>query len=89
MNYQENENENIWEFIKDILIYEDAYIRYDHDEENFNIYKEKGEEKKHPLHHLDIFYSTGSTFKLGLKDKINIEKFLYLLKVDEDSLFLN
>jgi hypothetical protein len=61
--------------LEEILQFEPTYIRYDNDPENEN-------GKLHPLHHLDINYSSYGTYKLGLdnavadgylEDMLNIE----------------
>lgn len=51
---------DFWSVFRELLIFEDGYIRYDHDAEN-----EAGD--LHPLHHLDVCYSSSPAFKLGLK----------------------
>ena len=43
-----------------LLEYEYGYLRYDHDEEHAS--------EKHPQDHLDVFYNTAATFKVGLKE---------------------
>ena len=53
---------------------EPGYIRFDHDPE-----REKAD--LHPLNHVDINYSTYSTYKIGLKDRMvsdHFEDMLYL-----------
>ncbi len=50
--------DELWSLIKELLIFEDGYIRFDHDPENEN-------GRQHPLNHLDICYSRASTFKIG------------------------
>ncbi|MFW3381952.1 hypothetical protein [Aliarcobacter butzleri] len=88
MEYQD-ENEYIWDFLKELLTYEDAYLRYDFDPNTFEEYRKKGIADHHPTNHYDIFYTTGSTFKLGLKSTINFDDFLSLLKVNSKCSFLN
>lgn len=56
-------NDRYWQFIRSLFLFEDGYIRYDYDPLHC-----KGD--SHPLNHLDIFYSSGSTFKLGLRSKM-------------------
>lgn len=65
---------NFWSIFRDLLMHEDGYIRYDCDEVRNNGHL-------HPLHHLDVFYSSGNTFKLGVKNKISAEHFLDVLDV--------
>ena len=67
----DDQNQNIWPIIKDLLFSESGYLRYDHDPEH-----EDG--LMHPLDHYDIFYSPKSTFKLGLNDSIESTKLLDL-----------
>lgn len=50
--------------LEDLLLQEPAYVRYDYDEKN-------AMEQKHPLHHLDINYSSAGTYKIGLKKSID------------------
>lgn len=59
-------HESIWCVFRDLMLCDDGYIRYDYDQE-----REDGD--RHPLNHLDIFYSQASTFKLGLRNKVTIE----------------
>ncbi len=70
-----------WSFLKELLLFEDGYIRYDHDEERNN-------GLNHPLNHLDIFYSSGSTFKIGLTSRIPEDFLLKLLDSQSDCFFL-
>ena len=53
-------------------MYEDGYIRYDYDEKHEN-------DDVHPLNHYDIFYSSFSTFKVGLRDRLRTEDMLDFL----------
>ena len=41
-------NLNFWSFLRELLLYEDGYIRYDYDEEH-------QDGLLHPLNHYDIF----------------------------------
>jgi len=61
---------NYWPVLKDLLMLEDGYLRYDMDETGYREAKEKKQEHRHPIHHIDIFYSNGTTFKLGLDKSI-------------------
>ncbi|WP_313035049.1 hypothetical protein [Acinetobacter sp.] len=60
---------------------EDGYLRFDYDEENCNGYL-------HPLNHLDVNYSNSSTFKLGIKSKINFHTFWDILRSDTNCFYL-
>lgn len=76
--FEENCDENFWSFLKDLLLMEDGYIRYDYDKDEYEKFKSKGEEDKHPLNHYDIFYTSSNTFKIGLKDKLSEDQFIDL-----------
>ncbi|MBZ4037300.1 hypothetical protein K6T82_21245 [Flavobacterium sp. 17A] len=67
----ENEsNSNYWPVLKDLIMLEDGYLRYDMDEKGFKEASEKQQQHRHPLHHIDVFYTNGATFKLGLEKSI-------------------
>ncbi|BFU78243.1 hypothetical protein ALC152_14580 [Arcobacter sp. 15-2] len=85
---EENFNKDFWLFLRELLMSEDGYIRYDYDEINYNKYKEKGEELKHPLNHYDIFYTNYSTFKIGLNQKIDENYFQDFVDVSSNCKFL-
>ena len=55
-----------WSFFWSLLSFESGYLRYDFDEKN-----EDG--LLHPLHHFDIFFSSNSTFKVGLDGPVKLE----------------
>lgn len=78
--------ENNWEnidldvackLVKYLMLFESGYLRYDHDEE-----REKG--GMHPEHHLDIFFSSSSTMKLGLKNSVKSEWFIDLVNINTE-----
>lgn len=75
----ENEWENInldgvCELVKHLMLFEPGYLRYDHDVEHKN-------GAMHPEHHLDIFFSSGGTMKLGLKNSVESEWFIDLVNI--------
>ena len=72
---------DIWALFRELLLFEDGYIRYDNDLERQNGHR-------HPLHHLDIFYSNSSTFKLGLHSGISSGDFEDLLDTETDCHFV-
>lgn len=86
--YQENCDENFWIFLRELLLMEDGYIRYDYDIDNYEKAKEKGEEDKHPLNHYDLFYSSNATFKIGLKKEIKNEEFIDFFDINTDCKYL-
>lgn len=70
-----------WPLIKELLSLESGYIRYDHDPERAN-------GRLHPLHHLDIFSGSKSTFKLGLNGYISESEFSDMLNLKTDCRFI-
>ena len=80
-DYQEECDENFWEFLRELLLMEDGYIRYDYDEEHEN-------GNLHPLNHYDLFYSSHATFKIGLNDKLSEDEFVDLLDIKSDCKYL-
>ena len=85
---EEDYNENFWIFLREILLTEDGYIRYDHDEDGYNTALGNGYQHRHPLHHFDLFYTNKATFKLGLKAAITNDDFYDLLDVKTDCKYL-
>lgn len=79
---------DIFPLIKELLLLEDGYIRYDYDELNYKKAVDKGCPHLHPLNHLDIFYTNTQTFKLGLDDRLDHGKLLNTLSIDTDCLYL-
>lgn len=78
----EEEADRHWALVRELLSFEDGYLRFDHDRENEN-------GKMHPLTHLDICYSTASTYKIGtyrtpcakyLKDLLNTKTNAFFLE---------
>lgn len=72
LNY--NDDNKIWKLLKKLLFLECGYLRFDYDEEYQN-----GD--YHPINHYDIYYSNSNTFKLGLNETIDVEKFIDLLDI--------
>ena len=64
----------VCELVKHLMLFEPGYIRYDHDREHAN-------GAMHPEHHLDIFFSSDSTMKLGLSTGIGSEWFIDLVNI--------
>jgi len=79
---------NFWMFLRELLLAEDGYIRYDKDEKGFLDAKEKGEEHRHPLNHYDVFYSNNASFKLGLDNEIVQNEFVDLLDIKTDCKYI-
>ena len=74
-------NAGFWSLLRELFLFEDGYIRYDYDEKNEN-------GLKHPLYHLDVFYCSGSTFKIGLRHKITDDHLVDFLNLETDCHFL-
>ena len=74
--YQESNDDSYWGLIRELLLMEGGYLRYDYDKDN---YDRHGQSDVHPLNHYDLFYSGNATFKIGLKEKIKPAEFIDLL----------
>lgn len=72
---------DFWCLFRELLVLEDGYIRYDHDEIRKN-------GKLHPVDHLDVFYSSSNTFKLGLEGRISDEVLSDMLNLGSDCHFI-
>jgi len=70
-----------WQLLLDLLMYEDAYIRYDYDEKNQN-------HEQHPVNHYDVFYSPYATFKLGLRERVSGDRLVDLLSIETNCHFI-
>ena len=66
-----------WDLIVYLLTFESGYLRYDYDEE-----REDG--NRHPLNHLDIYYSNKNTFKIGLDKKMNNADLINLIDINKE-----
>jgi hypothetical protein len=75
-------NKYIWTLIHELIFGEDGYLRYDYDEEHQN-------GKAHPLNHYDIFYSSTSTFKIGLNNIITHNDLIDLVNLNTDCHFIS
>jgi hypothetical protein len=84
-----NYDQKIWSTLRDLLILEDGYIRYDKDEVGFKKAKTDGNEHRHPLNHIDIFYTNKATFKLGLKQDYTENDLIDLIDRNTDCKYLN
>jgi hypothetical protein len=75
-------DELMWALLRELMVAEDAYVRYDWDEE-------RADGHRHPIHHLDLYYSSGSSFKVGLAAGINQGTLISILDVDVDCHYLH
>lgn len=85
---ESNCNSNIWFLLKELLLFEDGYLRYDNDPESHENAKKKGKEHTHPENHIDVFYSNGNTFKLGLEKCVDSNDFEDYLNTKTDCMYL-
>ena len=81
-------DDNIWELLKGLLMFEDGYMRFDNDPEEYKRAKNEGREHTHPENHIDIFYNNGNTFKLGLKRKSTPDEFIDYFDSKKDCKYL-
>ncbi|SCB06405.1 Conserved hypothetical protein [Xanthomonas translucens pv. translucens DSM 18974] len=68
---------NFWQMLRRLMLSEDGYIRYDQDPSNEN-------GSRHPLHHLDIFYGSHASFKLGLMNGLDEAQLRDVLDLNTD-----
>ncbi|ELC8460391.1 hypothetical protein QYB77_002574 [Clostridium perfringens] len=68
--------------VERLSMFECGYLRYDYD-------VERQDGHIHPINHLDINYSVGSTFKLGFPDIITIDDFIDILDLKTNCHYLN
>jgi hypothetical protein len=71
----------LWHMFRDIVFSESGYMRCDIDIENEN-------GKLHPLHHIDVFFSSNAKVKIGLHEAMDTHSFLDLLDEETDCHFL-
>jgi hypothetical protein len=67
--------------LEEIFRAEPGYIRFDHDPKH-------AKPDLHPLNHIDINYSTYSTYKIGLKDRMIGDHFEDMLNTNTNCQFL-
>lgn len=74
-------NSRLWPILRDLLVYEDGYMRYDVDPVHQNGHL-------HPVHHIDVFYTSSATFKIGLRQPIDQEYLANILRQATDCYYL-
>lgn len=79
--YASEEVDQCFGLILRLLTMELGYIRYDYDPKYFR-------ERIHPLHHMDINYSSAGTYKLGLTRRIQMEEFIDMLDVKTECRYI-
>ncbi len=80
-DYEYKNIDDIWKLIIKLWHMEDGYIRYDYD-----AIHENG--KLHPLYHLDINYSSGAAYKIGLKQEMKMIEFKDILDTTTNCSYL-
>lgn len=88
IDFQDGLQENYWLLIRELLLLEDGYIRYDHDDKAYQEAVKKNQKHRHPLHHLDIFYSSEITFKLGFNSAIDDKEIIDTLNTETNCKYL-
>lgn len=75
------ENCKYGELIAFLLSFEVGYLRFDHDPKNAT--------EKHPCDHLDINYTEGGTYKIGLNKWLTAEELISVLDEKSNCYFLS
>lgn len=88
LDCEEMANDKYWLLIKELLIHEDGYIRYDKDQKGYEEALKKKQKHRHPLNHFDIFYSNAVTFKLGLDSDLPDKEFIDTLNTETNCKYL-
>jgi hypothetical protein len=84
----QDDDDDLWFFLRELMLYEDGYIRYDNDPIGYQEAKDRGTPHKHPLNHYDLFYTNGATFKIGLEKGISTKQFIDLLNRETNCKYL-
>lgn len=69
VDFENDQKVNYWTIFRDLILLEDGYLRYDKDEKGYKEAQKKGQGHRHPLHHIDIFYTNQAAFKVGLENE--------------------
>jgi hypothetical protein len=72
----------LWTLLRELMLAEDAYIRYDWDEK-------RADGHHHPEHHLDLYYSAGCSFKVGLQGPLDHASLVSILNIEVDCHYLH
>lgn len=76
------EKDRLWSIMKYLMEFEVGYLRFDYDLERKN-------GRMHPLNHLDINYSTGVTYKIGLNSKKSVTELIDILDLNTECSFIS
>ena len=77
----DNIEADLYSLLMYLLTFEPGYIRYDHDIEHAN-------GNLHPEYHLDLYYSSCTTTKIGLNHRLSQEEFINILDSTIDCIYL-
>ena len=80
-DYEYKNIDDIWRMLFKLWYMEEGYIRYDYDPEHEN-------KEIHPLYHLDVNYSSGVTYKIGLNGALQIGGLKKILDTTTDCAYL-
>lgn len=76
-------NNIINELIIYLMLFESGYLRCDYDSN-----PERVNEITHPINHLDMYYSSRNTFKIGLKRKYKRNDLINLVNIESPCVFI-
>lgn len=65
-----------------LLLFEDGYLRFDYND------CERQNGAKHPINHIDFYYSAGNTFKIGITKVYQMEEHIKILDINQDCVFI-
>ena len=67
-----------WNLLIYLITIESGYLRYDHDESFC-----KNNLNYHPTDHIDFFYSSSNTFKIGLKKQLTCSELREIVDIND------
>lgn len=73
--------EDVCEIIKNLIVFETGYLRYDHDEKRANSYL-------HPEDHIDFYYDSSNEIKIGMKSLADYKWMIDFANVNTDCKYL-
>ncbi|AEA60527.1 hypothetical protein [Burkholderia gladioli] len=74
-------DKSLWNLIRELMLVEDAYLRYDKDQIRIQGHT-------HPEHHIDVYYSSSGSFKIGLDQQIDKASLISILSIETDCHYL-
>lgn len=73
--------ERLWAFVRELIMFEDGYFRYEVD-------MERASGEVHPENHYDIFYTNGASLKLGSVENHTLRDVIDVVNRDTECFFL-